>query len=92
MREEQGLVFKEYFNNELIKNLSLTHPLYYRILSEVENSIVTLAALHKKFNAEYPNLTESSLKELLNVLKSNYMIYCSDDYSSIISVICLDVN
>ena len=89
--EEQGLVFKEYFNNELIKNLSLIHPLYYRILAETENNIVSLAGLEQKFKAEYPELTENKLKELLNVLKSNYIIYCSDDFLSIISIINIDI-
>ena len=92
VREEQGLVFKEYFNGELIKNLNLTNPLYFSILSEAENSIVSLAGLHQKLNAEYPELTESALKELLDVLKSNYIIYCNDDYSALISVISLDRN
>ncbi len=92
VREEQGLVFKEYFNNELIKNLSLTHPLYFRILAETENSIMSIAGLQQKFKVDYPELTENKLKEFLNVLKSNHMIYCSDDYMSIISVICMDIN
>jgi len=87
VKEEQGLVFKEYFNNQLIKNLSLMNPLYYDILKETDSCIVSLGDLYYKFSAEYPDLTENKLKELLNVLKSNYIIYCNDDYSSIISVI-----
>ena len=92
VKEEQGLVFKEYFNNQLIKNLSLNNPVYYDILKETDSRIVSLGDLYYKFSDEYPELTENTLKVLLNVLKSNFIIYCNDDYSSIISVISQDID
>lgn len=91
-KDESGLTFTEYFNKDKIRNIILNNPVYYGILVETENSIPSLADLHQKLKTEYSQLTESALKELLDVLKSNYIIYCNADYSAITSVVSLDKN
>ena len=91
-KDDSGLTFTEYFNNDKIRNIRLNNPVYYDILVETENKIESFDWLFHKLLLKYPDLTESELTEYLKEFRSNYIIYCNDDFSSIISVISLDRN
>jgi radical SAM superfamily enzyme YgiQ (UPF0313 family) len=88
--EDNGLIYSEFINNELVKSIPFYQMWIFDILFLTEQRIENLTNLSLELNAIYPNLTLDEIIDALNILKSNYLIYFTPDFNSIISVIFLN--
>ena len=86
---DQSFTYSEFLNGKEIKSNKYNAPVYLEILKEAESKVVSFNYMLHTLSEKYSDLTADKLKEYLNELKTSYMIYHDDKFSSIISIIHL---
>ncbi|MBS2097550.1 B12-binding domain-containing radical SAM protein [Carboxylicivirga linearis] len=88
IQENNGVYYyTEYCNDEEIENIVFGQPEYGFVLQAAEKQVCKFYSLFKNAQERFKGITEEQLKEILNNLRQNYLIYFNADYSQIISVI-----
>jgi radical SAM superfamily enzyme YgiQ (UPF0313 family) len=90
INNDSSLIYKEFLDSKEIRNIKFNSPVFYEILKEAEYSIVSFDDMYHKLLLKYSDLKIDELKDYLNELKQNYIIYCDENYSAIVSVIYLN--
>lgn len=92
IKNELSFIYKEFLNNKEINTVEFKDQIYYDILIAADSQVVAFDAMFKKLVARYSDLTESKLKKYLGELKSLYILYYDDQFSSLVSLIHLDAD
>ena len=87
IKNNDNIHFIEYLNDKEIETIIFDDPLYIKILKLTEDEICTFDSLFNKINSENSEITKDSVLEILNNLKSIYLLYYTDDLSQIVSTI-----
>lgn len=88
MIENDGIYYySEYCNHEETENIVFGEAIYGIVLKTIEKKIYSFSELHSTIKKENPDVTHQHLKQVLYHLKSSFLVYYSDDFSNIISVI-----
>ena len=88
-----GIKDKEYFNGEQTNELEFSFDsLDYIILSNSNKAVFSYEQLTKIIsnNAAYVNMTDCEVFNCLEELKKEGIIYCTEDYSEILTIIDLE--
>lgn len=78
-------IFEELVDGKLTKTLFL-EPILLRILKGV-NEVCSLERLQEFVVKEHPGTNLDELKNFLSGLQEEYLVYCNDDYTKIVSII-----
>ena len=78
--------YKEYFNKAIINEIEFDNPLYLKILSQSNHSVVSLEELCVQ-NDE----SEETIKEVIDALYSEGLLYKSYSYDEIVTVVNVDI-
>jgi radical SAM superfamily enzyme YgiQ (UPF0313 family) len=79
--------YTEYCDDEEIENIVFAEPEYAFVFRASEQQVCEFDELLTNLQLAFPGITETRLKEVLDNLKKNYLIYYGDGYSHIISVL-----
>lgn len=86
--EINGAIFyKEYCNGFDISTIGFSDGIHWEILKCANDKVISLQELQDTLNQKHIPCTEEYLITALNDLRENYLLYCSEDYTHIISVI-----
>ena len=86
--DHNGVYFyEEYFNENKINSFIFNDMIYWNILEEANDHLVSFDGLYKSISCKHPKSNITEIKEKLNELKKEYLIYFNKDYNNIISVI-----
>ncbi len=88
-----AIIYKEYFNGEQTNELEFSFDsLDYIILSNSNKAIFSYEQLTKIIsnNTAYVNMTDCEVFNCLEELKKEGIIYCTEDYSEILTIIDLE--
>lgn len=86
--EINGAVFyKEYCNGFDIATIGFSDGIHWEVLKCANDKVISLQELQNTLNQNHFPCTEKYLITALNDLKESYLLYCSEDYSHIISII-----
>jgi radical SAM superfamily enzyme YgiQ (UPF0313 family) len=90
MENDNTAYYLEYWEGIQLENIAFDEPEYIATLKTANDNVVSLEAIFESLRNKYPNLTRKRLIEMINDLRSSYLLYSNKDFSRIISVI--DVN
>lgn len=79
--------YLEYRENLKIDSITFDQPLYWDILKSANSEVVSAKKIYQCVSINYPNLDYNKLIEIVEELKSSYLLYSSSDYSKIVSII-----
>jgi hypothetical protein len=88
VHEHNGIYYyTEYCNDEEIANIVFSEPEYAFVLQAAEQRVLTFHELFAEMKTVFSKINEGRLKEILTHLKNDYLIYCNDEFSNIVSVV-----
>ena len=93
-KNSSEIIYKEYHKGEVINILEfIQNSMDWFILKQCNHSIRSINELFLLYKSEYSNipLKENELKETLNILRSEKLIYATTNFSEIISIINTDL-
>jgi hypothetical protein len=86
--EDKGNInYIEYRGDIKIDSLTFDQPEYWEVLKLANDEVISMKELYNKISIKYPDFNEERLKEIVDELKSSYLLYSSKDYSKLISII-----
>jgi radical SAM superfamily enzyme YgiQ (UPF0313 family) len=86
--EDKGIInYIEYRGDIKIDSLTFDQPEYWEVLKLANDEVISMKELYNKISIKYPDFNEERLKEIVDELKSSYLLYSSKDYSKLISII-----
>lgn len=80
------IFYKEYFNKEIINEIEFDNPLYIKILSQSNHSVVSIENLCAQNNE-----SEEIIKEIVDSLYDEGLLYKSYSYDEIVAIINVDL-
>jgi radical SAM superfamily enzyme YgiQ (UPF0313 family) len=83
------VLLQERHNGTIVKEFSL-EPEYYQVLRLANDEVIDVHTLCQRINTSCPDMQEPRLKEIVQDLKSEYLLYADDAYQTIISVVDTD--
>ncbi len=89
-RTQQHLIYKEYCDDALIKSFVFDDLNYVYVLEELNEEILTFEQLYSKIHEKNPKVTKKALTTCLKNLYDEQLVYYSEDFRQIISVIDVD--
>lgn len=89
LREVDGvLIYSEFVNGKIFREKSLSAE-EFEILSICDRKVISLSELHLQMKIEH---TIDNIKEIIKTLMGIGIIYASDDYEQIVSIIIMSDN
>jgi len=92
-KNSSEIIYKEYHRGQIINILEFSeNTIDWIVLQKCNNMVISFGELYKQCQSMFSvNITENELKETLNILKEERLIYTTTDYSEIISIINVDL-
>lgn len=93
LKHEDIILYKEYFNETPINELAFEQTsLDWYILTKSNSCVYSYNELLNDINSDFPNLPSSvDVIEIIEGLKGEGLIYASDNYSELVSIIDIDL-
>jgi len=86
--ENDGVYYyTEFCNDTEIENIIFGEQDYGIVLKLLQKKIYTLQDLLYDIQKIFPEFTVIRLKEILSNLKKSYLVYCDDDYHSVVGLV-----
>ena len=90
VQENQGIIYyTEYCNDEEIGNHVFSDPVYGAVLKATQEQVLTFDVLFDEITNTVKHLSKERLMKVLSHLKQEYIIYCNNDFSNVVSLITL---
>ncbi len=90
LQENNGILyFTEYCNEEEIRNIVFSDPEYMAVLKASQESVLTFDVLLSEVTGSLSGISKERLIEVLSHLKQEYLIYCNNDFSNIVSLLSI---
>ena len=87
---EDSIIYKEYLNNEEINELEVNkNSIEFIILNKANSSVLSLSELRKYITHK---ILDCELYDIIENMKAEGLIYASNDYSEILSIIDIKNN
>src|SRR3989339_191069 len=84
----QNIVYyKEYLNELEINTIVFDEPEYIETLKLANNKVISFDTLKINLKSLFPEITDERITKIITDLKSVFLLYASDDYSTIVTVI-----
>lgn len=80
-------IYKEYFNNNIIKVYSFTELEKWIVLTACNDKVCSFEEVEKKLFKTGIRLSTNQIKECLSELKQNSLLYYNEKFSNIISIV-----
>lgn len=86
--QDKGVIkYVEYRADLKVQSLTFDQPGYWDVLKFANDEVISLNKLQERVNEKYSDIDKSRLIEIVEELKSSYLLYSSADHSKMISVI-----
>ncbi|MBU0766036.1 MAG: radical SAM protein [Bacteroidetes bacterium] len=85
--EGDHLVYREKLNDLEISEITFDEPVYTDALRHLNYKVYTFDELYRELKRKYKNLTQEKLKEVINELFDEYLVFRNEDMTSITAVI-----
>ncbi|MBI9053920.1 MAG: radical SAM protein [Bacteroidales bacterium] len=89
--KSNNYIYKETVNNQPYCELELD-PIHIAIIKQVDLKVMSIDELFELLEAKFDDLTLVGLKEFIQDLMENYLIFADDNHKYITSVIGIDPN
>jgi len=86
-----AVFFEEYQNNELLSQIEFNKEVYWEILVIANDKVCSFDEIIKSLSHKGYKCSDTEIYEILEELKSEYILYYDSDYSKIISIINTDL-
>lgn len=89
---QHGISFQEYIENELISKIEFNtkDEYYWNILEYCNNNVRSIDDIYYNLHKSTP-LQHEDIKNILNELNNEYLLYSNDDYSENVTIINTDL-
>ena len=88
VQENKGvLYYTEYCNDEEIENIVFDNPEYTAVLKASQQQVLSFEKLMDEITNNGIPLSKNRLIEVLTQLKQAYLIYCTNDFSNVVSLL-----
>lgn len=88
VQENKGILYyTEYCNDEEIENIVFSDPEYAAVLKASQHQVLSFEKLMDEITKKGINLSKNRLIEVLSHLKQAYLIYCTKDFSNVVSLL-----
>ncbi|MFK5857069.1 MAG: hypothetical protein QM503_13135, partial [Bacteroidota bacterium] len=90
VQENKGvLYYTEYSNDEEIENIIFDDPEYAAVLKASQQQVLSFDKLMDEITEMGIPLSKKRLIEVLTQLKQSFLIYCTKDFSNVVSLLSL---
>jgi radical SAM superfamily enzyme YgiQ (UPF0313 family) len=79
--------YSEYMNGELINYIVFNEPEYWEVLKAANDEVTSFENVFGQLREKFPGLTEERLREIIQALKADYLIYAGKDLTRMVSII-----
>lgn len=79
--------YEEYFLNTPIKTIVFNEPEYWNILQIANNEVICFDDLFVKLSEKHKNISRDRTLQILSELKSEHLLYSSNNNNEIISIV-----
>jgi len=84
----KNIEYREYFNYKEIKSLTFDEDYYWEILKLVNNQVLSFDELYIELSNSFSQqINKNLIKQQIDEMKNEHILYSSSDYDSIISII-----
>ncbi len=86
--ENNGIpYFNEFKSGIMVNQIIFNEPEYYDVLKAANDEVVSFESIYADLSGKYPSLSEDRLREMIEALKSEYILYGNEDLSRIVSIV-----
>jgi radical SAM superfamily enzyme YgiQ (UPF0313 family) len=79
--------YSEYLKGELINYILFNEPEYWGVLKAANDEVTSFQNIFHQLKKKFSGLTENHLTEVIEKLKSQYLLYANRDLTRIVSII-----
>lgn len=87
IKNNENIHYEEYFMDIPIKSFVFNEPEYFDILRMANNEVVCFDDLFVNLSKKYNNISRERLLQILSELKSEYLLYSSNNNEEFVSIV-----
>ena len=88
VQENKGILYyTEYCNDEEIENIVFDAPEYLAVLKASQQQVISFDKLMDEVTKKGISLSKNRLIEVLTHLKQAYLVYCTKDFTNVVSLL-----
>lgn len=79
--------YSEYMQEDMINYIIFNEPEYWDVLKAANEEVISFERIFNKLKRKYTEFTEQRLMEIVEQLKSDYLLYANKELTRIVSII-----
>lgn len=87
IKNKETVVYKEYVSGKAVNTIIFDDPIYWDVLKCANHEIRTYEQIETHIKTLYPAATNKKIREILESLKDEYLLYYNNDLSQVVTVI-----
>ncbi len=87
LKHVDTLVYKEFLDEEEKNSFVFNGPEYFEIMNLANDKVISFEELSLELKGKFREISDEKIKNIISELKEKYIMYASEDYATIITVI-----